>query len=102
MALKYSNDIYDTKFKPKLIEMLPKTYEDIKPYVTWDNEEFNKFINCIDNEVYVVLFNFLYKTGCRKQEVLDLTWDRVVDNTATFTHTKTLSSNRTILIDKDP
>ena len=82
----------------------------------WTLEEFNRFINVVDNPIYHTLFNFLYFTGLRKGECLALTFEDIdfqnhtirVNKTITryysngkriVTPPKTKSSNRVLCID---
>lgn len=76
----------------------------------WTIQEFNLFINVVDNLKYKVIFELLYFTGMRKGEVLALTWSDIdfnkkkisVNKTITRDHEihspKTKSSNRVISI----
>jgi len=41
----------------------------------WSYEEFKKFIDVVDNEMYKLFFETLYYTGIRKGECLALTWN---------------------------
>lgn len=67
----------------------------------WTQEDFEKFISCIDNLRYKTVFSFLYLTGCRKGEALALRWSDIdferytVDIHATLTKTfdKTRDNN---------
>ena len=82
----------------------------------WTIDEFEKFIQVVDNPIYKCLFNFLYFTGCRKGECLALTFDDIdfenhtvyINKTITrflkngekiITTPKTKSSIRTISLD---
>lgn len=55
----------------------------------WTYEEFNDFIQNVDNNFYYLIFNFLYFTGLRSGEMIALTW-----NDVDFTN-KTLNINKT-------
>lgn len=54
----------------------------------WSIEEFNKFINVIDDQVYKTLFTFFFFSGCRIGEVLALKFSDV--------HGSIISINKTI------
>lgn len=43
----------------------------------WTYEEFEKFINAVDDDFYYLIFNFLYFTGLRIGEMIALTWKQV-------------------------
>lgn len=76
----------------------------------WTIEDFNIFINSVDDEFYKILFKFLYFTGMRKGELLALKWEDIdfknktifINKTITRNHDlqtpKTNSSNRIISI----
>lgn len=55
----------------------------------WSPEEFNQFINVVNNNVYKTFFNTLYYTGIRQGEALALNWNDFKDN-------KYLDINKTI------
>ena len=55
----------------------------------WSVEQFNEFIEYVDDEPYHALFIFLFYTGCRKAEALALTWDDIDFDNATVTINKT-------------
>ena len=59
-------------------------------YITF--EEFQKFISVIEDIVWKTFFIFLYYTGCRKGEVLALTWKDIDFNSKYITINKTLYS----------
>lgn len=46
----------------------------------WSYEEFKKFIDVVDNEMYKLFFETLYYTGIRKGESLALTWNDLRDD----------------------
>lgn len=53
----------------------------------WTYEQFNKFIDVVDIDLYKSLFTFLYFTGCRIGETLALTWNDLQLNTITVNKT---------------
>lgn len=79
----------------------------------WTFDEFNRFINCVNEKLYYVLFNVLFFTGMRLGEALALNWNDISDkkikisktlirksvNTPYFNTPKTKNSFRTILLD---
>ena len=79
----------------------------------WTMNEFNKFIDSVDDNYYKILFKLLYFTGMRKGELLGLTWSDIdfynktisINKTITRNHEmqtpKTKSSNRIISINKN-
>lgn len=76
----------------------------------WTIEEFNQFINSIDDLYYKILFKLLFFTGMRKGELLALKWEDIdfinktisINKTITREHEiqtpKTQTSNRIISI----
>lgn len=76
----FANKYYGlTKNPSQVIEKFKKTHEenieDIeKPINVWNNEEFEKFILCVNKYSYQVFFTTLYYTGMRLGECLALTW----------------------------
>lgn len=62
-------------------------------YITYD--EFNRFINIIDDSMWKTFFMFLYYTGCRKGEVQALTWKDIDLENNTIKIYKTLSVKTT-------
>lgn len=79
----------------------------------WTIQEFNQFINVINNKEHRLLFNLLYFTGLRKGEILALKKDDIdlynnkinINKSITRTHKintpKSKSSNRIISIDDE-
>lgn len=78
----------------------------------WTPEEFNRFVEAVENPVMKAYFTFLFWTGCRRGEALALTKDCFQGNRCHiyrsikhyvngFNPLKTDSSERTITIDKN-
>lgn len=86
-----------------------------KEMLYWIQEEFEKFIDSVDNIIYKNLFLTLYLTGCRKGEIIGLQWSdidfkkniikisktysrKTIDKGFKLTAPKTAGSNREILM----
>ncbi|MCR0567394.1 site-specific integrase [[Clostridium] innocuum] len=80
----------------------------------WNLAEYKKFISCVDNKEYKVLFELLYWTGMRIGEALALNWNDIDfenqqiriyksynEKKHTITSVKQSRSNRTILLSKN-
>ena len=52
--------------------MLKTLREPKRKYETWDIQQFQQFIESVDNDFYHTLFMFYYFTGCRQGEALHL------------------------------
>lgn len=59
----------------------------------WTIEEFNQFINGIDDDYYKILFKLLFFTGMRKGELLALKWEDIDFNNKTISINKTITRN---------
>lgn len=57
----------------------------------WEEWEFKQFIAAVDNHEYKTLFTLLYLSGCRKGEVLALTWKDVSFDTNAISITKSMT-----------
>ncbi len=57
-----------------------KNYEVESIAKVWTYEQFKKFIEVVDVELYKTLFKFMYFTGCRIGEILALTWNDLEKN----------------------
>lgn len=57
----------------------------------WTPKEFEIFIENVDDPQDYAVFNFLYRTGCRKGEMLALTWNDIDFKKKTFHINKTCS-----------
>ena len=57
-------------------------------YITF--EDFNTFISAIDDSLWYTFFNFAYYTGCRRGEIIALTWKDINFDKKEITINKTL------------
>jgi integrase len=62
--------------------------EDKLRYITYD--EFNTFISVIDNQLWKTFFTFAYYTGCRRGEIIALTYKDIDFKTNEISINKTL------------
>ena len=106
--LKHAALNYGINTRYDIIKKLPKTSEDSMNFDTWNDEEFNKFIQAIQHPVYKSLFIVLYRTGLRRGEALALEYSDLAGNELSITKAyrrgkgalKNVSSIRTILLDE--
>lgn len=81
-----------TKFRNDNPKEKPKDSE----YNFWTLDEFNHFINFVDNPYYKLLFTFLYRTGLRIGEFIALKWSDIDLNNKTLSISKELARGLTI------
>lgn len=80
MILNYSIKFYGLeKNIASMVGNFSKKYDDTERTI-WNYEEFNKFIACVDDNVYYALFRTLYFTGLRIGECLSLNWNDFEDS----------------------
>lgn len=95
---------YDLEYNP-VIKTFKESHKEIKTdkirYIT--KEEFDKFISKADDDMYKLLFEFLFYTGARIGEVICLTWNDInlenkyvsITKTLYKIHDNTPTSNKT-------
>ncbi len=66
----------------------------------WTINEFNQFINKVDNDIYKTLFKTLYFTGMRKGEILALKFNDINFNNNTISINKTITRFNNLNNDK--
>jgi integrase len=88
----YAIKNYDLPYNPvvKSFKTQNKIIEDKDKIRYITKEEFDKFIAKADNEMYKLLFMFLFYTGCRIGEVICLTWNDINLERKFVSITKTL------------
>ena len=75
--LNYAIRFYDLKDNIATLTGNFKRKTELKKNVNfWTIEEFQKFIDCVDDFVYKTFFETLYYTGLRQGEALALNWKR--------------------------
>ena len=73
---KYSEKKYLNNNNPTYaIDYFKNKSRKVKKHNCWSVEEFEKFINALDEEVYKLFYTVLYFTGLRIGEALALTWE---------------------------
>lgn len=109
--LNHSNDYFNTSFKPRILKTLSKDSNDIQERSVWTKEQFNEFIQYVENPVYYALFVFLFNTGTRIGEARAIMYSNITptkrvklthqirNNVEGLTTMKTSSSKRTIQLD---
>ncbi len=112
---KYLNLFYNIKNIPLIVGNFTNFNPIKKEYNIWSKEEFEIFIKSVREPIFHAIFNFIYKTGCRKSEAMaltfeDITKDYVIINKSiskdlingkrVILTPKTASSNRIIMIDE--
>lgn len=61
----------------------------------WTREEFQRFIDCVDNPLYHALFTFMFFTGRREGEILALSPDDINLKVGTATFNKSITYYKT-------
>jgi len=75
----------------KMVGNFNDNYELKKKIEFWTCEEFNKFINIINEDIYKELFDFMFFTGCRLGEILALTFNDFKEELEKININKTIS-----------
>lgn len=94
--LEYAKDNYDfdnkivSKIQTHRIEIPQDKLKDSEKNF-WTYDEFKKFIEVVDDELYYLMFNFLYFTGLRFGEMIALNWNDINFEEKTVKITKSLS-----------
>lgn len=107
---KYAYNVLNLDDKAKHLKKFKKELHEQVETDTWSNEEFIKFIDCVDNDVYNTFFRLLFYTGMRRGECRALHNNDIFDNQVRINKsirrniekvTKNTSSIRTIELDSD-
>lgn len=92
------NKIFKFAYKKKIISVNPmddvdkiKRPNEVKEQNEnfWHENDFEEFIQYVDDPLYFTIFTFLYCTGCRRGEVLALQWNDIDFTKKSFRINKT-------------
>lgn len=95
--LKYTHDNYNldnriiNKLQKNRIDTVTESRDSENNFWTYD--EFEKFLNVIDNDFHKLVFMFFYFTGVRVGEFIALTWNDIDLNKKTLKINKSFSNN---------
>lgn len=87
-VFKFASDIYGIQNISVVLKNFKNTEEEIMAEMNvWTVEEFNQFIQCIENELYKIYFTTLFWTGARKGEIIALQCsDLIEDDKSIYIH----------------
>ncbi len=91
----YGMDFYGLTNNPSaVIKTFSRRYEDAinrkrNAYNIWNDSDFSKFINCVNDEKCKALYYTLYLTGLRLGEALALNWNDLQPNYLSITKSQT-------------
>ncbi len=72
-VFKFASDIYGIANVSVVLKNFKNTEEEVMAEMNvWTVDEFNKFVKCVDNELYRIYFTTLFWTGARKGEIIAL------------------------------
>lgn len=72
-VFKFASDIYGLPNISVVLKNFKETKEEVMSEMqVWTVEEFNQFIDCVDNLLYKKFFSTLFWTGCRRGEAIAL------------------------------
>lgn len=113
-AFKFASEIYGIKNPSAVLRNFKATSEEkMSEMQVWTIEEFNRFLQCVDNEIYKIYFQTLFWTGARRGEIIALQCDDLIeDKKEIFIHASQRTSakgrtptktglNRNVKVDDD-
>lgn len=65
----------------------------------WTEEEFQKFIKCVDNDYWSLVFTTLFYTGLRKGELFGLSYEDIRGNNLHLSHSIKIIDSKQVLSD---
>ena len=88
-VLSFAHTFYGYEDNSAILSHFRETDEEVlSEFEVWTPEEFNRFVECVDNELYKLYFTFVYWTGCRRGEAIGLQKDCVGDHTVTIKYSQ--------------
>ena len=88
---RFGNDFYNLPNNAKVIKKISSNSDDHVEMKVWTDEEFNLFINHVDNYFFKAFFIFLFRTGMRRGEAKALLKSDLVEDTVSIE--KSMRSN---------
>lgn len=80
-VFKFASDIYGIQNISIVLKNFKNTQDEIMSDMqVWTIEEFNQFINYVDNELYKIFFTTLFWTGARRGEIIALQCDDLIED----------------------
>ena len=92
---RHGSDFYELKNPAVVLKRFKKEKSDLQ---VWTPEQFKQFEETVDLTVYRTYFYFLYWTGCRKSEALQIRYDDFDGDRVHIRGTKTPTSDRWLLL----
>lgn len=96
----FAVDFYDVASNPSSVikpfnyKMEEKISNKKKELSIWNNDDFSKFIDCVEDDDYKALYLVLYLTGLRLGEALALTYNDLNEYSLSITKSQTKVSER--------
>jgi len=88
-VFKFANDLYDMPNVASVLTRLKKTNEEVmEEFDVWTPDEFNQFIEYVEDPEYQLFFKFLFWTGVRRGEAIALQKTDVVDGWANIKYSQ--------------
>ena len=84
-VFRFASDVYGIQNNSIVLRNIKETKEEIMSKMqVWTVEEFNRFAQCVDNEIYRIFFTTLFWTGARRGEIIALQCSDLDEETRTI------------------
>lgn len=88
-VLRFAHNVYDLPDHSAVLTRLKETdQEALQEFSVWSPEEFDTFIEYVENPLYTLFYRFLFWTGCRRGEAIALQKTEVGDHAVTFKYSQ--------------